>query len=673
MTSATPPRGGFRNDIQGLRAIAVGAVVLYHAGVPFLTGGYVGVDVFFVISGFLITSHLLATLNRDGRISFASFYAKRVRRILPASFVVLALSVLAALIWYPPLLLREVWTGAVATALYVPNYLFAAQGTNYLAETTPSLFQHYWSLGIEEQFYLIWPVLIALGFALFKRPRALLIALVALVALSFAAGVLLTYQSQPWAFFGLPTRAWELGVGGIIAFVLVYRPSVVDRSWGAPLAWLGLAGILAPVFLFTSATPFPSFWAAIPVLGTAAVILGGSASGGWGPARALSVRPMLFVGTISYSLYLVHWPLLVVPQTAVGYESPLPLWQTLALGAVAFPLAWLMYRFVEDPARKARWLTSARPRRSLLAAAAASATAIALVGGSFVYSNSQPLYVDRAATAGALTAPPTATDFVPSNLQPSLRSVSGDQPDIYADGCHLDFEATAPASCIYGESSDPRIVLFGDSHAAQWFPAVSTWALANGYSVESHTKSSCPSISAPLTRNAVPYAACDEWRTQVLDHISAIDPALVLIANYGQVTFLDDGGSYQTAWASALGATFDAVDAPVALIADTPDMGSTPAICLSNHLSDADACDVERSRALETPVRGVEVDIAAASGVPLLDLTPYICGESMCPTIIGDTLVYRDAHHLTATFSSELSGAFGEALTASGLIPAKVS
>ncbi len=211
--AAAGPR--FRLDVQGLRAIAVLAVVFYHAGVPFLAGGYVGVDVFFVISGFLITSHLLTAHRRDGWIRFASFYAKRARRILPASFVVLALSVAAAFIWYPPLLLREVWTSALATAFYVPNLLFAAQGTNYLAETTPSLFQHYWSLGIEEQFYLLWPLIIALGLSFsLRHPKALFALVLGLVLVSFIACVLLTFRSQPWAFFRsqLALGNWELAV-----------------------------------------------------------------------------------------------------------------------------------------------------------------------------------------------------------------------------------------------------------------------------------------------------------------------------------------------------------------------------------------------------------------------------------------------------------------------------
>lgn len=272
----TKPSGTrFRSDIQGLRAIAVVAVLLYHARLPWFPGGYVGVDVFFVISGFLITSHLLGSMARYGRIPFADFYAKRVRRILPASFVVLAVSLVLAFFLYPPLLMRQVWLGGVATALYVPNVLFARQGIDYLAETTPSLFQHYWSLGIEEQFYLVWPLLLAVAFVVLRKPKWVGWFVAVLVVLSLLGSIWLTEFRQPYAFFLLPTRAWELGVGGLAAFLLRARPDVVRGRTAGILGWAGLVGITASILLFTAHTPFPGYMAAIPVLSTAAVVVAG--------------------------------------------------------------------------------------------------------------------------------------------------------------------------------------------------------------------------------------------------------------------------------------------------------------------------------------------------------------------------------------------------------------
>jgi peptidoglycan/LPS O-acetylase OafA/YrhL len=360
---------GTRLDVQGLRAVAVAAVVLDHAGLPGVGGGYVGVDIFFVVSGFLITGQLARRLRTTGRIGFADFYARRARRILPASFAVLALTVVGVLLFVPATLRSQAMTDAVAVALYAPNYVFAARGTDYLASTTPSVFQHYWSLGVEEQFYLIWPALLLLTWLLLRRRAGAIAAVLALIAAaSFAAGVVLTQSSQPWAFFALWPRAWELAAGGLLALA---APAVgrLLSPWAARLlGWAGLAGIVAACTLFTADTVFPGTAALLPVLATVAVIAAGEAPTRGSVAGLLGLRPFQFLGAISYSLYLVHWPLEQLPQAAVGYENPLPLGVKLALAALAVPLAWLMYRKLENPVRHAAVFAAARPRRSLLAA-----------------------------------------------------------------------------------------------------------------------------------------------------------------------------------------------------------------------------------------------------------------------------------------------------------------
>lgn len=652
MTPKTTIRSGFRGDIQGLRAIAVAAVVLYHAGVPFLPGGYVGVDVFFVISGFLITAHLLSSLERDGRVKFASFYARRVRRILPASFVVLALSVVAALLWFPPLLMNEVWKGALATALYVPNMLFAAEGTNYLAETAPSVFQHYWSLGIEEQFYLLWPLLLAFGWGVLRSRRTLGLVLVTLVALSFAACVFLTFYAQPWAFFSLPTRAWELGMGGLVAFALSRRP-VILPDWAAPAAgWAGVAGILGSVVLLNSDTAFPGYWAMLPVASTALVILAGANDSSHGPSRTLSARPMLFIGAISYSLYLVHWPALIIPDVATG--GSLPQWLTLLIAVLCVPAAWLMYKYVENPARSAQWLVRARPRRSLFGAAVASVAAIALATGAYGFSSTQVLSTNETAPAAVASNPPIFTEFVPSNLTPSLRDTADSQPVIYDDGCHRNFASVDSTGCVYGDDSLPRIVLFGDSHAAQWFPAVSAFATENGYSLEVHTKSSCPSVTADVKRKGVFYGECSTWRQGVIDRLNQEEPAMVLLSNYGIERLPYSEGDHAVAWGTALSETIDRLDVPVAVIADTPDLKDSPSICLSARLDDTHSCGKSRDFALKSITRSVEESVTAERGVPLIDLTDFICDPEWCAPITGNVLIYRDAHHITTAFSSLL-------------------
>ncbi|MFE5408659.1 acyltransferase family protein [Microbacterium sp. NPDC056569] len=656
---AQPDHSGFRADIQGLRAIAVGSVLLYHAGAPFLPGGYVGVDVFFVISGFLITSHLLGQLERHGRLRFGEFYARRARRILPASFVVLLLSVAAALIWYPPLLIRDLWAAAVATALYVPNYFFASANSDYLAESSnPSLFQHYWSLGVEEQFYLLWPALLALVWVLVRSRKPLLAVLIAVVAASFALCLRLTFAAQPWAFFSLPSRAWELGVGGLVAVLLQRRPRIVGERWAAPLGWAGMAAVAASVFLFSSETLFPGAAAALPVLGTAAVIAAGETRRG--PTRMLSARGMVFLGAISYSLYLVHWPALVLPETAL--PGDLPLWATLGIAIGCVPVAWLLYRFVEDPVRRAPLLTRRRARVTLAGAVAGSLACLGIASAAYAVVDTRSLHVERPASRTVIVDAPRGTDYVPDNLAPGLRDARDSLPELYADGCMRGTAKTDAEGCLYGNPEAPRIALFGDSHAAQWFPALEGFAMSAGYAVEVHTKSSCPAADIESLRRGAPFPQCPEWRDAVIDRLNASPPALVLVATFTDPELAPGVDDDAKTWAAAFGRTLDAIDAPVAMMADTPDMREDPAPCLSMHLADAEACAQTRAAALEGPAREGESTAAAEHGVPLIDLNEYLCDADACPPIIGNTLVYRDSHHLTAEISADLAHVLGEAL-----------
>ncbi|GAA5202334.1 acyltransferase family protein [Microbacterium jejuense] len=656
---AQPDHSGFRADIQGLRAIAVGSVLLYHAGVPFLPGGYVGVDVFFVISGFLITSHLLEQLRAHGRVRFGQFYARRARRILPAAFVVLLLTVAAAIIWYPPLLMKDVWAAAVATALYVPNYFFALADSDYLAESSnPSLFQHYWSLGVEEQFYLVWPALLALIWVAVRSRRALLGVLIGIVAASFAACVWLTFTAQPWAFFSLPARAWELGVGGLTAVLLQQRRRIMGERWAPIVGWTGIAGVAASILLFSSETTFPGVAAALPVLGTAAVIAAGATRRG--PTRMLSTKGMVLIGTISYSLYLLHWPALVLPGALV--PGPVPLWATLLIALACVPAAWLLYRGVEDPVRRAPVLTRRRARVTLVGAVAGSLACLGVASAAYAVVDTRTLHDERAASGTVITQLPSGTDFVPDNLAPDLRDARESLPAVYDDGCMRGIAATDARGCRYGDPGAPRIVLFGDSHAAQWFPALQRFAKAAGYSIEVQTKSSCPAADIETLRRGAPYPQCAQWRDAVIEHLNADPPALVVMATYTGAEVAPGVADDEKAWDAAYGRTLDALHAPTAVIADTPDLREDPAPCLSAHLSDADACGQPRSVALAGDARAAEVRATAARGIPLLDLNGYLCDAERCPPILGNTLVYRDSHHLTAAISADLSGVLGEAL-----------
>lgn len=659
MATRLPARekNGFRADIQGLRAVAVLQVVAYHATPGFLSGGYIGVDVFFVISGFLITTHLLRSLDADGSISLAAFYARRALRILPAAFTVLVLTLLAALVWMPPLQHESVFEWAVAAAVYAPNVLAGLLSTDYLAESVPSVFQHYWSLGVEEQFYVLWPAILLLGWRVLGRSEKRLFATTGgLVAVSFVLGLVVMQFSQPWAFFSLPTRGWELGTGTLVAFLLRRGPAWPGRLPAGIMAWAGLTAVLLAAFAFDSETPFPGYHAAVPVIGTALVIVGGT--GRMGPARMLGIQPLQFIGLLSYSLYLVHWPLLVIPQAAVGYAHPLPLELRLFLGALAIPVAYLLFRLVEDPVRRARPLTSMPPVRTLLSAVGATLLIFALAVGGSAVQQRVPLDAGRATPEAPLTPYPSGTGFVPSNLAPSLRESTDDVALLYRNGCAGSLLEPDASGCQFGRNDDaPVVALFGDSHAASWFPALHALAEDGRIRLDISTMGTCPSAVAATPLERTPAARCDGWREDVIQRLNAEPPAVILLANYAPRYEPRGDADFADRWAEGLAATIDSLPeaSRVGVIADVPDMGVSPAICLSDNVESADTCAVPRSEALRPDLAAAERAAAGARNAAYLDLTDHFCNRSDCPSVIGNLLTHRDGDHLTATFAEALA------------------
>lgn len=709
---ATARRTGadrFRPDLEGLRAVAVVLVLLYHAGVPGFGGGYIGVDVFFVLSGFLITGLILRELRDTGRVSLPAFYARRARRLLPAAVLTIAVTVAAAAILLPPLRMPDIAADGAAAALYASNLRFAAQATDYLAsQLAPSPLLHFWSLGVEEQFYLFWPALLVLVAA--SRPgslRRIGVAIGVVGIVSFALSAWLTDVSQPWAFFSLPARAWELALGGVLAVVAAAgfapprRAAVVAGAAGVVMI------VLAGVVLDTG-TPFPGTAALLPTVGAALVIAAGIRESAVGPGRLLSTRPFRYIGRISYSLYLWHWPIIVLPVAALGTDPGLP--ARVALALLAIPVAAASQRWVEEPIRHGRFV-GLRPRRSLAFAGTLSLTVAILsvgtgriaIGGlaagvaaaPVVDPSFDPVPVaspSAAPTSGPIAAgspspdrrlaaaaasptplPATVEGPVPGDLQPSLLRARDDLPVIYSDGCHLAIPATVPGRCVFGDpTSSTTVVLFGDSHAAQWFPALERLARTQDWRLVSLTKSACPSAEVTVWNSNLDrvYSECDTWRAQALARIAAERPALVVVANSRLQQLVVDGRTVsslvdESAWEAGLArtlATLRSSAGDVAVIGDTPRSAVDPPVCLSAHLADALACATPLDRATAPAHTAAERATALSEGAAFVDPTPWVCPSAPCPAVIGPYLVYRDQHHLTATFSSALWRALGDAL-----------
>jgi peptidoglycan/LPS O-acetylase OafA/YrhL len=710
----------FRPDLEGLRAVAVVLVLLYHAGVPGFGGGYIGVDVFFVLSGFLITGLLVRETRTTGSISLPRFYARRARRILPASAVVLVATVVASAVVLSPLRLIDVTGDAASAALYVSNIRFAVQSTDYLQSTAaPSPILHFWSLSAEEQFYLFWPafVLVASRFAT-GSARRLAVPFAVVVVGSFVLSLWLTTANQPWAFFSLPTRAWELGAGALLALAAPRLHAV--PGWArSGLGWGGLAAVAAAGIVLTEQTPFPGWAALLPVVGTTAVIAAGGGGASDLHARLLGTAPFRYVGRISYSLYLWHWPVLVLVPIALG--GPLPLAGRVALVVlVAGPLAAASQRWVEDPLRRGRFIGTITRRNLAMAASLSVVVAVGALGvGSVTASrldgggstgvvspgddplaglvptdapvtsspaasagwpgtpspgaaSASPSGAPRpsdvaSATAGPLSSfPPTPGGPLPGDLLPSLADARADSPRIYADGCHLDTVTTVSPPCVYGDpASSTTVVLFGDSHAAQWFPALERIALDRGLRLVSLTKSACTAAdvtvwSATLDRA---YAECDAWRRDAMDRIAAEHPALVVVSDSRAVrpivdgmTLIGDAGA--PAVAAGLARTLDAlrpIAGAVAVIGATPEAPGDPPSCLSAHPDDVLACATPVAKAIDAAWIAEEGSIAAEAGADFVDPTPWVCPTGPCPAVIGRYLVYRDTHHLATPFAAALA------------------
>ncbi len=664
----------FRPDIQGLRAVAVGLVVAYHAGVPFITGGYIGVDVFFVISGFLMTSRLSRMLTEGGRIQFGQFYASRIRRILPVAFVVLVLTLIAAVIVAPPLRLLQIAQDAIATALYVPNILFAVQGTTYLGAHDASPYQHYWSLGVEEQFYLIWPLLLAIVWVLVRRSVPRLAAVIAgIVVVSLVACIIITTVSQPWAFFSLWTRAWELGAGGIVA--LVGRRLILPSGpLAAVIGWLGLAAIVVAALHYDDATTFPGKAAIVPVVGAAVVIWAGSRASRGDPTLLLGTRPFRFIGDISYSIYLWHWPLLIIPTIALGGVEPSLRWR-LVLAAIAVGLSVLSYRFIERPFRESTRIKGWRVRRTV---GFALATAVVIAGiswGSGQIFGLRTLDLGPSVATGTPTNPPVFAKDVPRNLTPSLPNALADVPAVFPSGC-MHGDPTALPSCIYGDKSGTTVwAMFGDSHMASWFPATNQYAIAHHIRLVVYGKTSCAVADIVPFVNGAPFQECLDWRKVIIAKIDRLKPSVIIMGDSSRTAMMDtdgttvlddDSGPRVALFNAGLARTFAKLPAQSRLVfvADNPSFSVDPVECLSAHPRDAAACWQPRSVVLDSAWDDALAKTMATAGGSLIDLSDYFCTATICGAIEGNTMLYSDTAHLSNSGSLFLAPVFDRQLEA---------
>lgn len=612
-------------QIQALRALAAILVLLFHAHL--VGGGYIGVDIFYVISGYLITGLLLREIEERGGLNFKAFYLRRIKRLLPTSFFILMVTALSAWYFYPGTMREDLGRHIFAAAVYVSNFLFAFWQMDYQnLNAIPPVVVHFWSLAVEEQFYLFWPVIVLIAYKVGGR-RRLFQVIAAITALSFLFSLYLTSASPIWAFYSLPTRAWELGVGALLLAI----PKKYKLSVAYP--WIALGLIIYSTLFYTEKTPFPGTAAIAPVLGTAIAIASISS---W--PRVLNffsnLRVTQWLGEISYPLYLWHWPLLVIPMVYLGRGLSIAERAVAILATLLF--ADLTHRYIEEPLRH----ISLSPKKIISGAVVAS----------FI------------ATGTGLAISATANDTITlsSGESYSLAQIM-ERPKVYLDDCHVNNGETFSGDCTYGPESETRIVLFGDSHAAQWMPVLEELAYEKNFTLISLTKSACPAPAVvKVESGGYKNADCSEWRENSIARIRGLKPDAVLVSGMQHFELPSGYTNRSTWWREGQIKTYEALKGSsknIIYISDTPHPARDIPSCIA--AGRIDKCNTtEPSPAI------------FSQGWKQINPTSWFCTET-CPAVLNGVVVYRDASHISVLASKMVKPYLLSTLISLGLFNSK--
>jgi peptidoglycan/LPS O-acetylase OafA/YrhL len=613
-------------QIQGLRALAAMLVTLFHA--KWVSGGFIGVDIFYVISGFLITGLLLREIERTGTINFKEFYARRFKRLLPTSFFVLALTAIFSWMLIPPTMRSSLGRDVIAASLYVSNYLFAWWQADYQnLDATPSPVIHYWSLAVEEQFYLLWPLLVLSFFIVatkLKKKNILTLLVAGVTALSFVFSIYQTETSPIWAFYSLPTRAWELGLGALLVLIPPIRTKKL-------IGLLGFIFIITSAFIFGETTAFPGLNAVLPVMGTVMLI---ATINSWPPFLNDVANSRLFqwLGEISYPLYLWHWPLLVLPSTY--FARPLEVYERILAIVATIVLADLTHRFIEEPFRKTKTVPTLVFKRSGVITLVS-----VLIGTTIIFSSSDK--IDVSGINGAV----------------SLAQIKA-KPLVYDDGCHANYAQTKSDKCEYADTkSDKTMVLYGDSHAAQWFPALVEIASRSGYKLISLTKSACPSVdTVRLDQGGFKMTRCKQWRINSIKRIQEINPDVLIMSSFqyfAQPPRFTDREKWWNDGQRKLLTEVKNVSPHLIYLTDTPHPLRDIPACLANY-SISKCNTTQRSENL------------SISGFSVINPNSWLCSR-VCPAVKDGVVAYRDASHISVDIAIALIPRLTQALRDQGV------
>ncbi|KQP54092.1 acyltransferase family protein [Agreia sp. Leaf283] len=700
-TEASGPRT-VRADIQGLRALAVVAVIVNHV-IGWPSGGFAGVDVFFVISGFLITGLLLRDHEQHGRISLAAFYARRIRRIVPAALTVIVVT--AAVGWFlfnRARSMSTIWDG-VSSLLFVANWRYTALGTDYFHATDPaSPLQHYWSLSVEEQFYLVWPwlviIVLAIAVKLLRSPArarvALGVVMAAIVAASFLYALQQTSSSPTAAYFSTFSRAWELGAGALLA---IAAPLLAKLPAGIRIVvgWLGLLALLWSFVLVTDSTPFPGPGAALAVGATMLIIAGGIG----GRQRSLFVldNPLsVYIGNLSYSLYLWHFPVLIFALLLMPEQTPVV---TAIIFGLTLAISMIAFYLIEQPFHHSPLLRRSGSReksreawqawRDRFGAHAILATVALMVVGAGVGLGSFSVLRDHTPMAAPVAAPVpaenpevqlqadlaaalTATAW-PDNLSPSIDdAMSQTSTNNPARRCFDIGDTPNFDDCTWGNRNAPQhMYLVGDSTAMAYAPAFKAMAEASGdqWQITTVGLYGCRFTDVLVQNDGDGVMdACPQRKQDVADRIRADAPQLIVMSNafaLGQSSNrqpLSTGDLVASTLAEA--AQYNAAGRVVYLA--PPPLGAPLGQCYSRVSSPID-CAVNVDAAWNDFEAAFEA-AAPATGDHAVSSLPFSCVDGQCPAFAGTLPTKYDEVHMTVQYSEHVAPAIRWAFIAQGLM-----
>lgn len=671
------PQSTFRPELQGLRAVAILMVVCYHVWFDRVSGG---VDIFLQISAFLLTGSFVRTLESGRPLRVPRYWVHAFKRLVPPAALVVLATLIGVVLFLPPSRFDEYNLQALASLTYWENWHLAFQGADYYAaqRTEESPFQHFWSLSIQGQVFLLWPLLILVAGSIIRRiglpvRRSLFTVFLVVAGASFAWSVLSTASQQQFAYFDTRTRLWEFALGSLLAIALPWLEARLGAGPGAPApgtavrrirvlaGWTGMVLILSCGLLVDVEGAFPGWIALWPLLAACLVISAGSTGSRWGVDRILSSTPLQKLGDISYALYLVHWPLLIFAAYRVG-TGTLPLRVALLVVLASLVLGWVLTRLVDTPVRSWRW-AGARWWRSLgVIALALVVGAVPIVALDSYLKRPMPTAGSPGYPGAAALEPGASPSPAPNRLQPFVPALDAVENEWVWLPDRCDMPEQYAVLCDELRHPDPSrtIIAYGNSHAQQALGTFVPAAWSHGWALERPTIGGCGYV---VSDDQSP--ECNEWNTRLKAYVLEQRPSAVLLVSTRTSSELNHDeepmAGYQELAQELLDQGIDVIS-----VRDTPRFQYSVPDCIADNGYDSNACGATREQVYAEQDPTPEVSSGTGARVFHIDLSDQLCPDGWCPPVIGNVLVYFDDNHISESYATTLGPFVEESLRRQG-------